>query len=164
MICFEYHIKEISAPPLQLSFFLLLRADKRNDVLREQSCSAFNVIDQISTSDLRELNSVFVLKDQENTDDPRPSAPWKESWIGVASPFTRVDTLHTTMKDGKINVNIADMQQAPVALLVFDHGIMVSTIPDLVLAHKNLVHPCLGSEITSWAQDHCPFVASSKES
>lgn len=113
---------------------------------------------------MRESDSVFLLKDKKNTDDPGPGAPWKKSWIGVTSPFARVDTLHTPMKDGKIKINIGDVQQAPITLLIFDHGVMVSTIPDAVLAYKYLVHPRLRGEIISWTEYHCPFVSSRKES
>ena len=100
---------------------------------------------------LGKLDSVFLMKGHKNTDNPRSDAPWKESWIGVASPLARVDTLHTSMKDGKIKVNIVDMQKTPVALLIFDHGVMISTIPDVIPAHEYFVHPRLGGEIISWA-------------
>ena len=143
---------------------LLLGADERNNVFRERGYSSFNVIDQFSTSVLRELDLIFLLKDQKNPYNPRPGPPWKESWIRVTSPFARINTLHASMKDSDVNVNSADMQQAPIAWLVFDHGVMISTIPDVVLAYKYLVHPCLGGKIISWTQDYCPFVSSCKES
>ena len=111
----------------------------------------FDIFDQfITTVALRYLDPVFLLKDHKNTDDPRSGAPGKGSRIGVASSFARVDTLHTPMKDGKIKVNIPDVQQSPITLLIFDHGVMVSTIPDEIPAHKYLVHPCLGGEVISW--------------